>query len=118
MSKIANELYVILKEAFPLNVIQKEHYIYYKGTRLFFDFFIKDLNVLIEVQGRQHTKFVKHFHVDKSAFLKQKNRDNYKIQYIQDNDKYCLARFNYDEKLTKQSVIRKIFKAAEEGFYE
>lgn len=118
MSSIANTIYDILKEAFPLNIIQKEHYIYYKGTRLFFDFLIKDLNVLIEVQGRQHTAFVKHFHGDKSAFLKQKNRDNFKIQYIQENEKYCLVRFNYDEKLTKRRVIKKISKAIEEGFYE
>jgi very-short-patch-repair endonuclease len=118
MSSIANAIYDILKEAFPLNIIQKEHYVYYKGTRLFFDFLIKDLSVLIEVQGRQHTAFVKHFHRDKNDFLKQKNRDNFKIQYIQENDKYCLVRFNYDEKLTKRRVIEKISKAVEEGFYE
>lgn len=118
MSKIANNVYDILKKEFPLNIIIKEHYINYKGTRLFFDFFIKDLRLLIEVQGQQHTKFIKHFHLDKETFVAQKKRDNLKIEYVQENDGFSLIRFNYDEKITKELILNKMLKAQERGFYE
>lgn len=118
MSSISNEIYLALKEIFPLNIIKKEHYVSFKGTRLFFDFFIKDLNVLIEVQGRQHSQFVKHFHGDKEKFNGQKHRDNSKIQYVQENTELCLVRFNYDEELSKENIMHKISCAMDGGFYE
>jgi len=117
MSAISNKVYSILKELFPLNIIIKEHYVKYKGSKLFFDFYIKDLNVLVEVQGRQHTWFIKHFHGDKQKFIGQKKRDNDKIEYAQEND-IAFTRFGFDEKITKDLVMRKIYNAIERGFYE
>lgn len=118
MSKQADEVYNILKELFPYNIILKEHYLYYKGTRLFFDYFIKDLGIFIEVQGRQHEKFVKHFHGDKKGYLNHKNRDNLKLQYIEEHERYCLARIFYNEKIDKKFVLKRIHEAleAERGF--
>lgn len=120
MSRIAKAIYQIIKTYFPLNVIVKEHYVNYKGNRLFFDYFIKDLGVLIEVQGRQHIDYVPHFHEDKEKFLAQKKRDNLKIEYVQENDKYCLVRFYFNEKFTEEIVVNKIYKAlnSEDNFYE
>jgi len=120
MSKIANEVYDTLKDVFSLNVIKKEYYVNYRNTRLFFDFYIKDLGVLIEIQGRQHTEFIKHFHGDKEKFLSQKKRDNLKIDYVQENKKFCLVRFKFNEKITNDLVRNKIYNALneEEGFYE
>ena len=118
MSKIAETVLKALKTAFPNNVIMAEHYINYKNQRLFFDFYIKDLGVLIEVQGKQHTSYVSHFHEDKHAFFAQKRRDRLKIEYVVGTDDYCLVRFNYDEKITPELVTIKIFNALEEGFYE
>ena len=118
MSKIANEVYDVLKLLFPLDNIIKEHYVRYKGTRLFFDFYIKPHHLLIEVQGRQHTEFVKHFHVDKKTFDGQKKRDNLKIEYIQENSELSFVRFNYDEKITTDLVRNKIYNAIKEGIYE
>jgi hypothetical protein len=112
MSKIANKIEDILLEMFPKHLgkrIQKEIYVPYKGHKLFFDFYIKELGVYIEVQGRQHTEFVKHFHGDKEAFISQKYRDNLKIQYVEEHDQ-CLVRFNYNEKITKTLVNKKINK--------
>lgn len=121
MSKIANEVYDILIEMFPKRLaprIKREVYVRYAGQKLYFDFYIKELNVYIEVQGRQHAEFVKHFQGSKEAFLKQKQRDNLKIKYVQDNDK-CLIRFNYNEKITKVLIRKKINKVLEgECFYE
>lgn len=108
MSKQADKIFQLLKELFPHNRIKAEHYVNYKGKKLFFDFYIHELGVLIEVQGQQHSKFVKHFHGNKEVFLAQKNRDNLKIEYVQ-NDKFLsLVRFNYDEKITKSLILKKI----------
>lgn len=120
MSKQANEIYDVLIKLFPLGTVMKEEYVNYNGTRLFFDFYIKDMGVLIEVQGRQHTKFVKHFHGNKKAFDKQKLRDNFKIAYVQDEGNLCLVRFYYNEKITIDLVKNKIYNAlkSKENFYE
>ncbi len=111
MSAIANKVYDLIKEAFPHYIITKEHYINYKGTRLFFDFLIKGLNVYVEVHGRQHFEYIEHFHGTKEKFLGQKNRDNLKIEYIQENTKFCLVRFYDGEKLDKEKVLQRINEA-------
>jgi len=121
MSKIANEIESILKGMFPKHLgarIQKEIYVPYKGQKLFFDFYVKELGVYIEVQGRQHSNFVKHFHNDKESFRAQKMRDNLKIQYVEEQNK-CLVRFHYNETITKKLVQEKINKVLEGMcFYE
>lgn len=121
MSKIANKVYTVLAEMFPTKLgsrVVKEIYVNYRGQKLFFDFYIKELGVYVEVQGRQHTRFVKHFHGSKENFLKQKYRDNLKISYVQDNGK-CLIRFNEDEDITEDLVRKKLNKVLEgECFYE
>lgn len=103
----------------PIKQVFCEHYINYNGTRLFFDFYIKKLSVLVEVQGQQHTKFVSHFHADRKAFLLQKERDNLKRIWCEENEHY-LVRINYDEDITEELVMEKISKAmeSEDGFYE
>lgn len=117
MSLISDKVYKLLKEVFPRNIILKEHYVKFKGTKLFYDFYIKDLGILIEVQGEQHTQFIKHFHDDKQKLIAQKNRDNLKIEYAQEKD-ISFARFNFDEEITEELILTKIFGALEEGFYE
>ncbi len=121
MSAIADKTGDILTKMFPDRLghrVVREVYVNFKGTRLFFDFYVKELSIYIEIQGRQHTRFVKHFHGDKEAFLKQKRRDNLKIQYVQENNK-CLIRFNYDEDITGDLIMEKINKVLEDGcFYE
>lgn len=120
MSQLATQVLSILEDLFPANPHRRvfsEHYIKYKGARLFFDFYIKELSVFIECQGRQHTEYVRHFHGSKDNFIKQKFRDNLKIEYVQEHD-MALVRINYDEKVTKKLVLKKIKKAMEENFYE
>jgi hypothetical protein len=121
MSAIADKTADILAKMFPDMLgsrVVKEVYVNLDGTRLFFDFYIKELGIYVEIQGGQHTKFVKHFHGDKETFLKQKYRDNLKIQYVQENNK-CLIRFNYDEDITGELIMEKITKVLENGcFYE
>lgn len=118
MSVIAKKVHCILNEIFPSNPFNRvfcEHYVYYKGQRLFFDFFIKDLSCFVECQGQQHTKFVKHFHGEKEKFLAQKFRDNLKIDYVQKND-MCLIRLSFDEVIDKELIMFKINKALDSEF--
>lgn len=120
MSYLSTLVLSTLEEIFPANPHRRiflEQYVKYKGARLFFDFYIKELGVYIECQGRQHTEYVKHFHGDKDTFLKQKHRDNLKIEYVQENDK-ALVRINHDEEVTKELLLEKIKKAMENTFYE
>ena len=90
MSKLADLLEKTLHDLFPHNRIIKEHYVNYKSERLFFDFYIKELSMLIEVQGVQHYKFVKHFHGDREGFMQQKKRDNLKKAYCEENDLFFM----------------------------
>ena len=86
MSKIADDIYSGIKILFPYETIIPEYFVNYRNNRLFFDFFIKSLNICIECQGRQHFQFIKHFHGDKEKFYEQKRRDNLKLEYCLDND--------------------------------
>jgi len=110
MSLISNQVYDEIRKIFPLNTIKKEHYVKFKGTKLFFDFFMKDLNVLIEVQGEQHSRFVRHFHNTRKGYLKSKYRDNLKIEYAQENG-IALVRIYHDEKINKDLMMNKIYNA-------
>ena len=110
MSILATQVQSILEILFPASPYKRvflEHYVKYKGQRLFFDFYIKELSVFVECQGRQHLEYVKHFHGDNEGFIKQKLRDNLKLEYIQNNDFY-LIRIYDSENITKELVLNKI----------
>lgn len=121
MSKTADKIFSILNKLYPpipYKRIYRELYVNYKGRKLFFDFFIRELGIFIEVQGEQHEKFIKHFHGDRNGFESQKSRDNLKIQYVEEKKK-CLIRFRYDEDITDDLVKEKINKVLEgHCFYE
>lgn len=55
-----------------------------KGGRYRFDFYVPAFNILVEVDGEQHFKFVKKFHKTRADFLKQQGRDRAK-------NAFCLA---------------------------
>jgi len=118
MSEIANSVHEILKALFPRYTIIPELYVNYRNTKLFFDFYIKEFNLYVEVQGQQHVKFNLHFHGTKERFLNQKKRDNLKIEYIQQDNTRSLVRFYYNEKISGAFVKEKINKALDRGFYE
>lgn len=111
MSKIADDVYVVLKELFPYSYIIKEHYIYFKGTKLFFDFYIKDLNILIEVQGEQHFKFSKHMHGTIENFRGQIRRDNLKIEFCSNNNLTLVFFYDKVDKINKELVLNRLYKA-------
>jgi|TARA_B110000495_G_C23013241_1_gene599597 hypothetical protein len=51
------------------------------GTRLSLDFYNANEKVAVEVQGAQHTKFVKFFHGTKANYIEQKRRDAQKREF-------------------------------------
>lgn len=113
MSKLADKVYDLLKKVFPHNIIVQEHYVNYGNNRLFFDFYIKDLDIVFEVQGKQHEKFIKHFHQDRDGFFELKKRDTLKIAYAGVN-KIPFIIINYNEEINRDMLLKKIIKAQSE----
>lgn len=118
MSSISTQVFWILSTMFPpvpFKRVFEEHYVLYKKQKLYFDFFVKEISCLFEVQGQQHSNFVKHFHSDREAFLGQKKRDNLKIEYVQENGLY-LVLLHYDEDITKELIYNKINRAMDSAY--
>ena len=53
--------------------------------RLKVDFYVPRHSLMVEVQGRQHSEYVGHFHKNKLAFLKQLKRDQNKRKWCELN---------------------------------
>jgi len=56
------------------------------GTRLSLDFYNANEKIAVEVQGEQHTKFVKFFHGTKANYIDQLRRDVQKREFCVIND--------------------------------
>ena len=113
MSFIATQVSCLLNNIFPANPHRRvfsEYYVNFKNIRLFFDFYVSESSLLIECQGRQHNKFVKHFHGSAENFKSQKYRDNLKIEYAQENNLYLIRLYD-SEIITKETIFIKINKA-------
>jgi len=109
MSELSDLTYDVLLKLWPWYTIFKEYYIKYKNTRLFFDFYIKELQLAIEVQGRQHSEFVKYFHGDREGFLKACRRDNLKKEYCDMNGIVLIEIYSKDD-LDKDRLLSALFK--------
>jgi len=108
MSRLSESVHDLLKQTFAHNVILKEHYVNFKGKRLFFDFFVKDLGILVECQGRQHDGYVAHFHGDAEGFKSSKKRDNLKIEYAE-KENLVFITINEGEKLSDVDLLDRIW---------
>lgn len=69
------------------------------GTRLSLDFYNANKKVAIEVQGAQHTKYVKFFHKNMFKYSDQLKRDEKKLQFCELN-KIKLAEVYPQDKIT------------------
>lgn len=122
MSATAIRVHDILMRLFPSKPFKQvfcERYINYHGYKLFFDFYIKKIDVFVEVQGRQHTEFVKHFHGDRKTFLQQRERDNLKRVWVEENGHHLIRLYD-TENITEKLILNKILIAmeSEDGFCE
>lgn len=67
------------------------------GTRLTLDLYNANKRVAVEVQGRQHTQFVKFFHQNRFKFLDQLKRDQTKERFCELNSIKLVTIFEDDD---------------------
>jgi len=60
------------------------------GTRMSFDFYNANKKIGVEVQGQQHTKYIKFFHGNRAKYLEQLKRDDKKMRFCEMNE-ICLV---------------------------
>lgn len=83
-SQCQESLRELLEEIYDRRDILEEFPI--PGERLFLDFFIPKRSIAFEFHGQQHFKYNPHFHVDRRAFLQQKERDRRKREWCDLNE--------------------------------
>lgn len=80
-----------------------------KGGNLSYDFYVKDYNLLIEFQGKQHYEpvlFIPKNNDAEENFEKQKEHDKRKREYAKDNG-YKLLEIKYDEYDNIEEILEK-----------
>lgn len=71
----------LLKHLFPLDEIGEEVFLPGASTTLYADFFLPNRSLVVEIHGRQHFDFVKHFHGTYQNFVRSKRRDEEKEEW-------------------------------------
>jgi len=56
------------------------------GSRLSLDFYNANKKIAVEVQGAQHTQYVKFFHKNRFKYSDQLKRDEKKLDFCKAND--------------------------------
>ena len=79
--------------------------------RVYVDFYIKDLNLIIEYDGEQHFKFLSIFQDNYSLFVNQVNRDKCLNRYCKEKS-INLLRISFKDQNRLEEVIKSYF---EEG---
>ena len=111
-SNLHRDTLAALKEAFPHFTIRQEYSIEVFddcGRRgiLYLDFFIADVLIAIECQGKQHFEETPFFHSKQGSFKKQQVNDKLKKQWCEIND-VSLLEITYKDKPTRELIMRKI----------
>lgn len=83
-SKFQNRVKDFLKPYWKNDIVFEEFRIV--GSRLSLDFYNANKKIAVEVQGDQHTKYVKHFHKNRLKYLDQLKRDQKKLDFCEFND--------------------------------
>ena len=97
----------ILAELWAHDIVYEEFPVF--GTKLSVDFYNASKGIVIEVQGRQHTKFVKHFHNDSIwNFEDQLRRDRSKRRFCEINDITLIEILEEDKKKFSLEFIKEI----------
>ncbi len=107
VSRLADEMFSLLKETFPHTKIQKEHTIRHAGKTLYVDFFLPLFFIAVEVHGRQHDVFVKHFHGDAAGWKSHKNRDRVKEEWADLNGITYIVIREEDKPRTRKEMLRR-----------
>lgn len=89
--KLLNEMFDAIVEELPLKGSKTE-----KNRTLAADFYIPSHNLIIEVHGEQHYKYIPHFHKTKLDYVKSLGRDRTKIKWCNMNN-IDIVVLKYDE---------------------
>jgi len=103
-SKIQYNAKQFLKKYWSNHIVFEEFPV--AGTRLSLDFYNANKKIAIEVQGRQHTKYVPFFHgKNKINYINQLKRDQDKLKFCELNDIQLVEIYDGDD------VTEKLFKS-------
>lgn len=98
----------LIKEMFPCDRILEEVTLpgsKKNGSILYSDFLIPSQNIMIEVHGEQHYKFIAHFHHTIAGFRQSKLRDNDKREWCELNEILLIELpFNEDDKQWRKRI--------------
>lgn len=90
-SSYHSEARILIKEEYPMNSLYEE--VTLPGSKkpgrpslLYADFFIPDLDLMIETHGEQHYKYIPFFHKSKAHFLLSVKRDREKEEWCELNE--------------------------------
>ena len=95
-SKIQYSAKQFLKKYWSNHIVFEEFPV--AGTRLSLDFYNANKKIAIEVQGKQHTKYVPFFHgKNKINYINQLKRDQDKLKFCELNDIQLVEIYDGDE---------------------
>lgn len=95
-SKVQFRTKQFLKQYWSKHIVFEEFPVV--GTRLSLDFYNANKKIAIEVQGRQHTKYVPFFHgKNKINYINQLKRDQDKLKFCESNDIQLVEVYEGDE---------------------
>jgi len=95
-SKIQYNAKQFLKKYWNNHIVFEEFPV--AGTKLSLDFYNANKKIAVEVQGRQHTKYVPFFHgKNKINYLNQLKRDQDKLNFCELNDIQLVEIYDGDE---------------------
>lgn len=108
MSKLCDQVVSVLREVFPYIRIKTEQFVSFRNQRLFLDIFVPQLNLVIEVHGRQHDEFVDHFHGSASGFRESRRRDSLKEEWVAEQGLTFVVFREHELPVTPESLLEKI----------
>ena len=95
-SKIQFQAKQFLKKHWRSHIVFEEFPV--AGTKLSLDFYNANKKIAVEVQGKQHTKYVPFFHgSNKINYLNQLKRDQDKFKFCELNDIQLVEIYDGDE---------------------
>ena len=75
------------------------------GKHVYFDIYLPQFNLFVEINGEQHYRFNPHFHKNPMDFMRQKRRDNEKLQWCRLNN-FPIASLPYNKREEWPEIIR------------
>ena len=98
-SKLHLKARSILKDIFPtVQILEEVAAPITRTEKLFFDFYLNTVKLVVEVHGQQHYKFNTMFHTSAQEFANQRKRDRRKAEWCEYNNiTYIELPYNEDE---------------------